>query len=312
MTTAVNNTLVGALVGDAITEGSNNTVLGYAALSAATVGNSNTAVGKSAMHLNVAADRNVAIGEGSLLAMTRASTADTYNTAVGFNAGSAITSGEKNTIIGGLAGDALTTGDSNIIIGVSAAASAVGVDNEIIIGNLAVGGGTNSAVIGTTQQQRAVVHGLVKPVARVTADITTSLANTLYNLSDTTARTVTLPDCATLSQGATFEFVMTGKPGSGSHKVICHTDTVLRGQVIAVAINANNTTATTSTSTTIFTPQVTTIEGGAADDLGLAFNGTTTGAIGTRVKFTVTGADEMFVEGFVHHSGSVSTPFVTS
>jgi len=26
----------------------------------------------------------------------------------------------------------------------------------------------------------------------------------------------------------------------------------------------------------------------------------------------VTGSDEMFVEGFLHHSGSVSTPFVTS
>jgi len=280
MTTGVENTIIGAKAGDALISGSYNTALGYAALGLETTHGKNTAIGWGALDtLNAGANGN--------------------NVALGYNSGTAMTTGLKNTCIGTEAGDALTTGSNNIIIGFGAAASAVGVDNE--------------TVIGTATTTNALVHGLVKPVARVTGNVTTSLANTLYNFVDTTARVVTLPDCATLSLGATFEFVMTGKPGSGSHKVICHTDTVLRGQVIAVAINANNTTATTSTSTTIFTPQVTTIpEGGAADDLGLAFNGTTTGAIGTRVKFTVTGADEMFVEGFVHHSGSVSTPFVTS
>ena len=67
--------------------------------------------------------------------MNPSSAADTYNLAVGHNAGISVTTGIQNTVIGGLAGDALTTGSNNIIIGYNATASAVDVSNEVTIGD---------------------------------------------------------------------------------------------------------------------------------------------------------------------------------
>jgi hypothetical protein len=96
VTTGVQNTLIGALAGDAITDANNNTALGYAALST-----------------NQRGAFNVAVGVGALQIANPSGAANTYNTAVGFDAGNAVTTGWQNTIVGGLAGDAMTTGDVN-------------------------------------------------------------------------------------------------------------------------------------------------------------------------------------------------------
>jgi len=103
MTTGVANNTIGGLAGDALTTGSYNNVLGVAALSADTQGS-----------------RTIAIGHGALAAQNLSTATDTYNIAIGHNAGDTITTGVHNIIIGGLAGDSLTDADFNVAIGTSA------------------------------------------------------------------------------------------------------------------------------------------------------------------------------------------------
>ena len=103
VTTGVNNTLIGSLAGDALTEGGNNTALGIRSLGADTLGS-----------------RNTAIGYNTLLVQNFASATNSYNVAMGHDAGRAITTGIFNTLIGSLAGDALSDADTNVAIGASA------------------------------------------------------------------------------------------------------------------------------------------------------------------------------------------------
>jgi len=134
-TTASDNTAIGRAAGTAITTGFNNALVGRNAGDALTIGNSNTAVGMNALSAEVAGDRSVAVGYGSLTAQTNASTVDTYNVAVGYNAGKAVTTGAQNTFIGGLAGAATTTADANTAVGYNALN-----DNTTGTRNVAVGG----------------------------------------------------------------------------------------------------------------------------------------------------------------------------
>ncbi len=134
ITTGTLNTLIGGLTGDSLTTGFNNIAIGYQASGAATIANNNVAIGVDALHDNVAGDRNVAIGSEALEKMTQASTVDTYNTAVGYNAGKQVTTGTDNTIIGGLAGDALTTGSRNTVLGMNALSTEDGHGRNTAIG----------------------------------------------------------------------------------------------------------------------------------------------------------------------------------
>ena len=107
LTTGIQNTLIGGLAGDALTSSNSNTVVGYQALSSATTADLNVAMGHSALVTNILSDRNVAIGNDALATHNVASTADGYNTAVGYSAGTAVTTGNKKyCLVGGLAGDA--------------------------------------------------------------------------------------------------------------------------------------------------------------------------------------------------------------
>ena len=103
MTTAVYNTVIGSQSGDALTDGSANTAVGYNTLSADTRGQNSTAVGRNA-----------------LLAQNFTSSTDSYNVAMGRDAGLAITTGVNNTLIGSLTGDALTDADNNTAVGYEA------------------------------------------------------------------------------------------------------------------------------------------------------------------------------------------------
>lgn len=116
-TTGYQNTVVGALAGDALTTGNNNTSLGFSSLSADTLG-----------------DRSVAIGGNALKAQNFTSTTDSYNTAVGYNAGLSVTTGTSNTLIGGLAGDAITTGTNNVALGANALAANTSASNNVALG----------------------------------------------------------------------------------------------------------------------------------------------------------------------------------
>ncbi|KKK65160.1 hypothetical protein LCGC14_2976950, partial [marine sediment metagenome] len=63
-------------------------------------------------------DNTVALGAQALDSLTTGQ--GLGNTAVGFDAGTAVTSGDYNTLMGEKAGDALTTGDNNVAIGTEA------------------------------------------------------------------------------------------------------------------------------------------------------------------------------------------------
>jgi len=120
LTTGDKNTFLGSLAGDALNTASDNLAIGYASLTTDTKGNKSTAIGRSAL------------GSQNFTSST-----DTYNVAVGYDAGGAVTTGTVNTLIGGLAGDALTTGGSNVAVGKDSLSSETGG-----AANVAVGKGT--------------------------------------------------------------------------------------------------------------------------------------------------------------------------
>ena len=114
------NTVVGDEAGTAITTGDNNTLIGYVAGDALTEGGNNTAVGFNALSSDTLGSRNTAIGYNTLLVQNFTSATNSYNVAIGHDAGREITTGINNTLIGGLCGDALTDADNNVALGNSA------------------------------------------------------------------------------------------------------------------------------------------------------------------------------------------------
>jgi len=135
VTTGVQNTLIGALSGDALTTGNRNTALGYSALSSDTLG-----------------DRNVAIGNLALQTQNFTSSTDSYNTAVGYNAGGVISTGVQNTLIGASTGDALNTGSQCTFIGMNAGGAATTGTFNTFLGRSsgsAVTTGSKNTIIGS-------------------------------------------------------------------------------------------------------------------------------------------------------------------
>ena len=120
--TASYNIAIGGYAGDAITVGDRNVALGYTALSLNTVG-----------------DRNVAFGAYALATNNPDSNEDSYNTAVGEQAGYAVSTGKNNTLVGGLAGNAINTGNYNTSLGYYA-----GSTNQTGSYNVCLGWSTNT------------------------------------------------------------------------------------------------------------------------------------------------------------------------
>ena len=108
ITTGDGNVAIGFEAGNDITTGSYNTIMGWKAGDKISTGGSNTAIGDGAIGADTLGQKSVAIGSNTLNAQNFTTATDTYNTAMGWNAGAAITTGIQNTLIGGLAGDALT------------------------------------------------------------------------------------------------------------------------------------------------------------------------------------------------------------
>ena len=144
-TTGSENTAVGTAALDANTTGTYNTALGTSSLTANTTGNRNVAVGTLALDANTVGDRNVAVGMGALSTFNPSSNADTYNVAVGYDAGTAVTTGIENTLIGGLAGDAITTGDFNTALGKGALSTNTTADYNTAVGMNALQNNTTGA-----------------------------------------------------------------------------------------------------------------------------------------------------------------------
>jgi hypothetical protein len=164
-TTATGNTAVGLSALQSNTTGTSNTATGRNALKFNTAGNSNTAFGSDALFTNTVSGANTAVGHQSLHFNTGGE-----NTAVGFLSLYENTTGQNNTALGesallrnttgsnniGIGNDAgsvtpsgqNTTGSNSIFIGSDTRALANNQTNQIVIGHNAIGGGSNTVVIG--------------------------------------------------------------------------------------------------------------------------------------------------------------------
>ena len=138
----VQNTLLGALAGDALTsplangDSSYNTAVGYSALSSDTLGARSTAFGHEALATQNFTSSTVSANTALGFQAGRLVSTGTYNTLVGHEAGTKINTGASNIVVGGLAGDAITTGNSNVAVGVNALGN-----NQTGSNSVAVGGG---------------------------------------------------------------------------------------------------------------------------------------------------------------------------
>jgi trimeric autotransporter adhesin len=117
---ADNNTGLGVDVFAALTSGDSNVAVGFAALTANTTGDYNVSIGEDALAANVTAHRATAVGYQALKTSNVSGNSNSGNTAVGFQAGTAMTTGIANTLVGALAGDAITTGSYNTAVGYDA------------------------------------------------------------------------------------------------------------------------------------------------------------------------------------------------
>nr|BAR35949.1 hypothetical protein [uncultured Mediterranean phage uvMED] len=153
LTTGVNNTLIGSFVGDALTDADHNTALGLSALGADTQGSKSTA-----------------LGEGTLQFQNFTSATDSFNTAVGYEAGNDVTTGIENTIVGALAGDAMTDADRNTAVGYLALTTNTKSDRNTAIGRSALENLNHSTV--TSGLNVGVGHG-------AGSVITTGVKNTI-------------------------------------------------------------------------------------------------------------------------------------
>jgi hypothetical protein len=111
---------MGGLAGDALQDADENVVVGFGALTGDTLGS-----------------RTIAIGRGALQAQNFTSATNTYNTAVGYNAGASVTTGVQNTFVGGLCGDGTNDGDNNVAVGHSALSANCG-DSNVAVGERAL------------------------------------------------------------------------------------------------------------------------------------------------------------------------------
>lgn len=124
--------------------GTHNTAFGYQAGAAITGGPDNVAVGYQALQVATTGDSNTAVGKNALLTLSTGYS----NVAVGAAAGDTITTGFNNVIVGPSGGVAVTTGDNNVLVGNTARPNDPTDGNSIAIGKLAVGIGSDTAVIG--------------------------------------------------------------------------------------------------------------------------------------------------------------------
>ena len=136
--TDAHNVAVGHGAGGAVTTGKFNNFIGSESGDAITVGNSNVAMGYRALSSDTQGDNAVAIGEQALTNQNFTSSQDSFNVAVGANAGQGCTTGEKNTFIGGKAGgDSTQSGSKNVAVGWEAGFNLTSGGNNIMVGHQA-------------------------------------------------------------------------------------------------------------------------------------------------------------------------------
>jgi hypothetical protein len=145
------NVAVGASAGAAVTTGIQNAIFGGLAADSLTDADFNTAIGYAALTSDTLGSRSTAIGYNTLTFQNFTTATDSYNTAVGFDAGQRVTTGRKNTFVGALAGDASTTSSDNTAIGYAALSAVSGGTNTAVgSGALNVTTGFDNTALGTS------------------------------------------------------------------------------------------------------------------------------------------------------------------
>jgi hypothetical protein len=169
-TTGVNNAFIGTNSGVNNTTASNNTFVGRGAGFTNSIGASNSFFGASAGFANTTASNNSFFGYAS----GNSNTTGTSNSFFGVQAGAGNTTGIQNTFLGVNSAATLNTGSNNVMVGVQAGrflangttalaiadnsvflgfdarANGNSETNQIVIGHTAIGGGSNTVVIGNS------------------------------------------------------------------------------------------------------------------------------------------------------------------
>ncbi len=145
--------------------GNFNVALGPDAL-AFNTGSFNVATGFESQYVNSSGQGNSSYGHGSL----RSNSAESYNTAIGFQA-LRNTTGGQNTAIGYSAMENLTTGGGNIAIGKLTNVPSPTTNNQLSIGNVIYGTNMGNTAAGT------IGIGVAVPTERLEVDGKTKTTN---------------------------------------------------------------------------------------------------------------------------------------
>jgi|GEM_PF-3962262 len=193
------NTAVGSAVMQ-LSLGSDNTIVGALAAQLMTNGSGNTAVGSQALGANLTGNSNTAVGTGALPLCT-----GNTNVAIGAQCGGHLSTGGSNTLVGQGAGFNINTGSFNVCIGVSAGYAT---------GGLPITSGSNNTCIGTgsnVHQNTAVYETVIGATAVGNGDHTVTLG--------TAAEDVYIPSlvsAATLGTDAAGKIIVGAGGGSPS------------------------------------------------------------------------------------------------
>ena len=156
------NVAVGRVAGKSLTTGGQNTLVGANCGDTMTTGARNVAMGYGSLDDNVLGQRNVAIGYLALKSCAPTAEAqgvESFNTAVGYEAGMDITTGVHNTFIGAGAADDVTTANRCTVVGYNNNTSSNTTYDEIVIGNNVNGNGNSSFTFGTGSSDSAIANG---------------------------------------------------------------------------------------------------------------------------------------------------------
>lgn len=141
-TSGSDNSALGRNAGAQMTSGARNSIVGVNTLGNNLAGSDNSAVGYLALSAGIAVNNSSAVGSGALKG--NAGTASN-NTAIGYQAGTAIRNGTNNVLIGYSAADTLLDGSNNIVLGYDLDLIDNTSSNQLNIGNLLFG----TAIDGT-------------------------------------------------------------------------------------------------------------------------------------------------------------------
>jgi hypothetical protein len=219
--TGYGNVAIGYYALASNTHGHLNTAIGYYALASNSTGNENFALGRYSLFNNTTGSNNIAIGREAM----NNNTTGYSNIGIGVWALAGNTTGAMNIGIGYEAGRRIASGSNNqtssnsIYIGYDTRALSNGDTNEIVIGHSAIGGGSNSVVIGNDSITKTYLkgklaigytgtlpspHSYLQPNGSVAFPVTTTSSNlTLTDAHYTVlvdasggSRTITLPSAS--------------------------------------------------------------------------------------------------------------------